>query len=278
MTERPTPERSALLLADASRILGIRPPLKAWPAELPAEWLAALLAGAAKGDQFKEWHYRIMRAIEAGHLAARTETTETTKQGRVRDTGERIAFAGMASRVVFQEPAKTVSKTLHHIVRDPAATWLRAAALSLSDTVRGWLGPAWGEEAEKVDAGDTAPPENPKRQKLRAMLQRIKGLDPCNMPGQKIDFHALACAYDKDFQVSPATFSGYLDKPAALPKLCTFAQGGKRDSEYYRAAGIQIGVTAPQYDRALKDLEKQKASAKKKKGMGVSEISPQSTQ
>jgi hypothetical protein len=100
------------------------------------------------------------------------------------------------------------------------------------------------------------------------MLQRIGGLDPGNMPGQKIDFHALACAYDKDFQVSPATFSDYLDKPAALPKLCTFAQGAERNSEYYRAAGNQIGVTVPQYDRALKDLEKQKASVKTKKRHG----------
>lgn len=122
--------------------------------------------------------------------------------------------------------------------------------------------------AAKVGAGKTAPAENSKRQKLRTMFERINGLDPGSMPGQKIDFHALACAYDKDFQVSPATFSDYLDKPASLPKLCTFGQGAERHPDYYRSICSQIGVTVANYDRAMKDLEKQKASAKAKKGDG----------
>jgi hypothetical protein len=139
-----TPERSAVLLADASRIL--RRKLDAWPEELPSSWLAALLAGADRGEQFKDWHNRIMRAIEAGHLTARTETIETIKQGRTIDIGERTAFAGIAARVVFQEPAKTVVHTLHHISTAPAASWLHATGLPFPDTVRAWLGPAWQEE------------------------------------------------------------------------------------------------------------------------------------
>lgn len=122
--------------------------------------------------------------------------------------------------------------------------------------------------APKVGAGGTVPAENPKRQKLRAMLERIKGLDPGNMPGQKIDIHALARAYDKDFQVSPATFSDYLDKPASLPKLCAFGQGTKRDPDYYRSICDQVGVTTAAYNLALRDLEKQTASGKAKKGDG----------
>lgn len=260
-----TPERSALLLADASRIL--RRKLATWPATLQPGELAAFLAGTSKGEQFKEWRYRIMRAIEAGHLSASSEQFTARRLERIRPYPA-ASFMGAqipAGRVAEYSERESVR---HHIGTTHAASWFRAAGLPFSDTVRAWLGPAWQEEAQKVDAGDTAPAENAKRQKLRAMLERIKELDPGDMPGQKIDFHALARAYDKDFQVSPATFSDYLDKPASLPKLCTFGQGAERDPDYYRSICDQIGVTVTNYDRALKDLEMQKASAKAKKGDG----------
>lgn len=112
---------------------------------------------------------------------------------------------------------------------------------------------------------EAVPAENPKRQKLRAMLERIKGLDPASMPGETIDFHALAIAYNKDFSIATTTFSGYLDKPTCLPKVCSFKQGAGRNPDYYRSICNQVGVTVAAYDRALKSLETQKASAKAKK-------------
>lgn len=263
MTEKLTPERSAFLLADASRIL--RRTLLAWPETLQPGELAALLAGAGKGEQFREWDYQIMRAIEAGHLTVRTETQETVKQGRTIDTGNRTAFAGMAARVVFHEPAKKVIHTLRHIAPEVAAAWFHAVRMSPCDTVRAWLGPAWQDGAEQKGAGKTAPPETPLRLKLHQLIKDA-GLNPADMPGEKIDFHALAAAWEKDFRrMALSTFAGHIKGRGPLKPLCTFKAGRGRDHEAYRVRCGAIGVKVEDYDRITCDLEKQAESAKKAK-------------
>ncbi len=216
-----------------------------------------------------------LRLLQEANLP--TKPAQRTKQKRVTETVTRLRKAnwvtewgGPQMRLVTCEESRSESEPVEVDAYSAEAVrgFLDETRIRPNELLAAWLWPIWQEESPKVGAGDAAPTENSKRQKLRTMLERIEGLDPGDMPGQKIDFHALALAHDKDFQVSPATFSDYLDKPASLPKLCTFGQGAERNPDYYRSICNQVGVTAADYNRAMNDLEKQKASAKAKKGDG----------
>lgn len=229
-----------------------------WPEYFSHEQLAALMAGGpedAHPVDFLYWRKVIADATgPAGSLKFKDEVSKTIEPVRWNLANERPTFAGMPARLVYmcQRTGETFSYCF--IDREACTVWLRAIGETPNEYVLAWLGPAW-----------TAPTENQKRQKLRALLQSIRGIDPTTMPGQKIDFHALAAAYDKGFVCASSTFSDYLDKPAARPKLCTFVRGGLRDPDFYRRAGIQIGVNEVDYNRTLRSLEAQKVRAKAKK-------------
>lgn len=142
-----TPERTALLLADASRFIGRK--LKSWAEELRPGELAALIAKGYKGDRladFRQWRARIEAAIDAGHLVFRPESVTIT-----RITGSRPAvdYEILGGRSLRRVPVATTKDVVrHYVAQTDAAPWLHAVGFDVGshEYVRAWLGDAWQEE------------------------------------------------------------------------------------------------------------------------------------
>jgi hypothetical protein len=155
MTETTTPERAALLLADARRFAGIKS--ATWPEELQPGQLAALIAGGCKGDRladFRRWRDRLRFAIESAPplLAVRTER---------KPPGSPWMLGGMPKpwgRDAFGCVTFAESKALerHFIASAAAAAWLDAIGEPAGEYVRAWLGDESPEEAN----GSAAPWSN----------------------------------------------------------------------------------------------------------------------
>lgn len=256
-----TPERSALLLADASRFIGIGRALHAWPEEFSIDNLAALIAKGRNGDKkadFRLWRDGIAAAIHEKHLIPQIEKLPAVP-ARLIVTGGR----GISPHSIHRQPERP-ERDLVSIARAAAAQWLDRISFDVDNHahVRAWL-QAGGIDCSEGGDGKVHPPS--KREKLAQILNSMTALDRAAMPGQKIDFHALALAKFKEFQVAASTFSDYLEKAGKLPKLCTFIRGQRRNPDFYKAAGVSMGVKEADYLKALKELENQKTLRKIKK-------------
>jgi hypothetical protein len=150
MTET-TPERAALLLADARRFADIKS--ETWPEELQPGQLAALIAGGYKGDRladFRRWRDRLRFAIECAPpvLAVRTER---------KPPGSPWMLGGMPKpwgRDAFGCVTFAESKALerHFIASAAAAAWLDAIGETPTEHVRAWLGDECREEGQGIAA------------------------------------------------------------------------------------------------------------------------------
>jgi hypothetical protein len=168
-----TPERAALLLADARRFAGIKS--ATWPPELPPGQLAALIAGGYKGDKkadYDKWRNRLRFAIESAPplLAVRTERKPPGSPwmlGKVPKPWGRDAFGC----VTFAE-SKALER--HFIAPAAAAAWLDAIGETLTEHVRAWLGDERREEAQEAikaaPAATPAPIETTKERRIAAIV------------------------------------------------------------------------------------------------------------
>lgn len=146
-------------------------------------------------------------------------------------------------------------------VREVLITWPACDPVPSNSPLRYWLPESMHE---KVSTDDMARIESPKRKKLRELI-RLADLDPTNMPGEKIDFHALAATWDRDFRVALSTFAGHIKGDRPHKPLCTFKKGNGRAPESYRAKCSGVGVKTEDYNRVLSDLERQAERAREAK-------------
>jgi len=256
MTEN-RPRDAVDLLYEAAEFAGFDAG-KGWPEELEPGQFVALMVGhewlrplgeprpltIEQPDGWLERPGFDPAALETGTEKNRKRRACRIAEKRLKDAGLAFEkredfFTAPPKRLLSLDPTKPVvivqpspeMRRWFVVTRKAASDCLKRMGKVPGEYIRAWLGDAWHQKAGKVES---------KRESIRALLADIQAAAPGfsseAMPGRKVDFFELCCAWDPAFRyVRQNTFNDY------LPGLCKFRRGA-RATDFYREIAPQIGV------------------------------------